>query len=116
MACALGSSGAAGSDWTVAPLSPLLGIYAAVTRRTLDGKNPGGWFPEEKISVKEAIKAYTINNAYAAFEENKKGTVTVGKLADFVVLSDDILTIDPAKIETTQVEMTVLGGRVIYKK
>jgi len=105
-----------GSDWTVAPLSPLLGIYAAVTRRTLDGKNPGGWFPEEKISVKEAIKAYTINNAYAAFEENKKGTVTVGKLADFVVLSDDILTIDPAKIETTQVEMTVLGGRVIYKK
>jgi len=105
-----------GSDWTVAPLSPLLGIYAAVTRRTLDGKNPGGWFPEQKISVKEAIKAYTINNAYAAFEENKKGSVSVGKLADFVVLSDDILTIDPVKIETTQVEMTVLGGKVIYKK
>jgi hypothetical protein len=105
-----------GSDWTVAPLDPLLGIYAAVTRRTLDGKNPGGWFPEQKISVKEAIKAYTINNAYAAFEEKRKGTVTVGKLADFVVLADDILTIDPVKIESTQVEMTVLGGKVIYTK
>lgn len=105
-----------GSDWTVAPLNPLLGIYAAVTRRTTDGKNPNGWFPEQKISVKEAIECYTINNAYAAFEENKKGSITVGKFADFVVLSDDILTIDPVKIPDSKVEMTVLGGKIVYQR
>ena len=80
-----------GSDWTVAPINPLLGIYAAVTRRTLDDKNPNGWIPEQKITVEEAIKAYTINNAYAAFEEKIKGTIEVGKLADLVVLNEDIL-------------------------
>lgn len=105
-----------GSDWTVAPINPLLGIYAAVTRRTIDGANPNGWYPEQKISVKEAIECYTINNAYAAFEENVKGSISIGKFADFVVLSDDILTIDPVKIETATVEMTVLGGKIIYKK
>ena len=105
-----------GSDWTVAPLNPLLGIYAAVTRRTLDDANPDGWFPEQKISVQEAIEAYTINNAYAAFEENEKGSITPGKLADFVVLSDDILSIDPIKIRDVNVEMTILGGNIIYKK
>lgn len=105
-----------GSDWTVAPLNPLLGIYAAVTRRTLDDKNPDGWIPEQKISVEEAIKCYTINNAYAAFEENVKGSIEVGKLADFVVLSDDILTIDPIKIKDVKVEMTVFDGNIIYKK
>lgn len=105
-----------GSDWTVAPLNPLLGIYAAVTRRTTDGANPNGWFPEQKISVREAIRCYTINNAYAAFEEKEKGSITVGKLADFVVLSDDILAIDPVKIESVEVEMTVLGGKIVYQK
>ena len=105
-----------GSDWTVAPLSPLLGIYAAVTRRTLDGAHPGGWFPEQKITVPEAIEAYTINNAYAAFEEAEKGSITPGKLADFVVLSDDILTIDPVKIENVTVDMTILGGNIIYQR
>lgn len=105
-----------GSDWTVAPLNPLLGIYAAVTRRTLDDKNPDGWIPEQKISVEEAIKCYTINNAYAAFEESVKGSIEVGKLADFVVLSDDILSIDPIKIKDVKVEMTVFDGNVIYKK
>jgi predicted amidohydrolase YtcJ len=103
-----------GSDWTVAPINPLLGIYAAVTRRTTDGANPNGWFPEQKISVKEAIECYTINNAYAVFEENEKGSVTVGKLADFVVLGEDILTIDPIKIENVKVEMTVVGGAIVY--
>jgi predicted amidohydrolase YtcJ len=103
-----------GSDWTVAPLSPLLGIYAAVTRRTTDGANPNGWFPEQKISVQEAIKAYTINNAYAVFEEQEKGSITPGKLADLVVLSDDILEIDPVKIESVSVDMTVLGGKIVY--
>ena len=105
-----------GSDWTVAPIDPLLGIYAAVTRRTTDGKNPGGWFPEQKISVEEAVRAYTINNAYAAFEENDKGTIAPGKLADFVVLSEDIFSIDPVKIADVKVQMTVVGGVVVYMK
>ena len=105
-----------GSDWTVAPINPLLGIYAAVTRRTTDGANPKGWFPEQKISVQEAIEAYTINNAYAAFEENEKGSITTGKLADFVVLSDDILTIDPVAIERVQVKMTVVDGKTVYTR
>jgi hypothetical protein len=105
-----------GSDWTVAPLNPLLGIYAAVTRRTTDGKNPNGWFPEQRITVQEAIEAYTINNAYASYEEAEKGSISVGKLADLVVLSEDILAIDPVKIEAVQVEMTVVGGRIVYER
>jgi predicted amidohydrolase YtcJ len=105
-----------GSDWTVGPLSPILGIYAAVTRRSTDGANPNGWFPEQKISVKEAIECYTINNAFAAFEENEKGSITPGKLADFTVLSDDILSIDPVSIEKVTVVMTVVGGRITYQK
>jgi predicted amidohydrolase YtcJ len=105
-----------GSDWTVAPLNPLLGIYAAVTRRTTDGKNPDGWIPEQKITVKEAIECYTLNNAYAAFEEREKGSIAPGKLADFVVLSDDILSIDPVRIEKTEVIMTVLGGAIVFEK
>jgi predicted amidohydrolase YtcJ len=105
-----------GSDWTVAPLNPLLGIYAAVTRRTTDGKNPEGWFPDQKISVEEAVKAYTLNNAYAAFEEQEKGSITVGKLADFVVLSDNIFVIDPVRIAEVSVEVTVVGGSVVYQK
>jgi predicted amidohydrolase YtcJ len=105
-----------GSDWTVAPINPLLGIYAATTRQTTDGANPSGWYPEQKISVKEAIECYTIKNAYAAFEENEKGSITPGKLADFVVLEEDILTIDPVKIEKLQVAITVLGGKIVYQK
>ncbi|MBM4160936.1 MAG: amidohydrolase [Ignavibacteria bacterium] len=104
-----------GSDWTVAPINPLLGIYAAVTRRTTDGANPGGWFPEQKITVTEAIEAYTITNAYVSFEENEKGSISVGKLADLVVLSEDILSIDPVKIQGVQVEMTVVGGKIVYE-
>ena len=79
-------------------MNPIAGIYAAVTRRTLDEKNPNGWLPEQKISVEDAIRCYTINNAYAAFEENIKGSIEPGKLADFVVLTEDILTINPAEI------------------
>jgi predicted amidohydrolase YtcJ len=105
-----------GSDWTVGPLNPLLGIYAAVTRRTIDGANPNGWYPEQKITVKEAIECYTINNAYAAFEEEMKGSITPGKLADFTLLSDDILTIDPVKIETVKVVLTVLGGNIVFEQ
>jgi len=105
-----------GTDWPVAPLNPLLGIYAAVTRRTLDDKNPDGWVPEQKISVWDAIKCYTINSAYAAFEENIKGSIEAGKLADMVVLSDDILKIDPVKIKDVTVEMTIFDGEVIFNK
>ncbi len=105
-----------GSDWTVAPLNPIIGIYAAVTRRTLDEKNPNGWIPEQKISVEDAIKCYTINNAYAAFEENIKGSIETGKLADLVVLSDDILKVDPVKIKDVKVDLTILNGEIIYKK
>ncbi len=105
-----------GSDWSVAPLNAILGIYAAVTRQTVDGANPMGWIPKQKISVQEAIKAYTINNAYAAFEENVKGSIEVGKLADMVVLSEDILTIQPEKIKNVQVLMTIFDGKIVFER
>jgi len=105
-----------GSDWTVAPLNPILGIYAAVTRRTLDGATPNGWIPEQKITVEQSIRAYTIENAYGAFEEKEKGSIEAGKVADLVVLSDDILNIDPVKIEQVQVDMTVLDGKVVWER
>jgi len=103
-----------GTDWPVAPLNPLLGIYAAVMRRTVDNKNPDGWIPEQKISIEEAIKCYTLNAAYASFEENLKGSIEVGKLADMVILSEDILTIDPVKIKEVKVDMTIFNGEIIY--
>ncbi|MCU0452535.1 MAG: amidohydrolase [Bacteroidetes bacterium] len=105
-----------GSDWTVGPLDPLLGIYAAVTRRTIDGATPDGWFPEQKITVAEAVEAYTLTNAYTVFEEREKGSLTPGKLADIVVLSEDIFAIDPVKIEGVRVDVTIVGGRVVYDR
>jgi predicted amidohydrolase YtcJ len=105
-----------GSDWFVAPMDPLLGIYAAVTRRTLDGKHPNGWVPEQKITVVEAVRAFTAGSAYASFDENVKGTVEVGKLADLAVLSADIFRIDPVEIEKAKVVLTVFDGRVIYER
>jgi predicted amidohydrolase YtcJ len=105
-----------GSDWDVAPMKPLLGIYAAVTRRPLDGSRPNGWVPEQKISVAESVRAYTMGSAYASFEENRKGSLEPGKLADFVVLSDDIFHIDPPKIWDTKVDLTVMGGKVVYER
>jgi len=101
-----------GSDWTVAPLSPILGIYAAVTRETLDGKNPRGWVPEHKITVEEAVRAYTVSAAYAEFAEREKGTLEPGKLADIVVLSQDIFRIAPDEISKTKVVYTISGGRM----
>ena len=103
-----------GSDWEVTPLNPLEGIYAAVTRRTLDGSYPQGWFPDQRISVEEAIMCYTKNNAYAGFQESKLGTIEKGKYADFVVLSDDITEIDPENILTTFVLRTTVGGQDVY--
>jgi predicted amidohydrolase YtcJ len=103
-----------GTDWEVAPLNPLLGVYAAVTRATLDDKNPNGWFPEQKLTVAEAVEAYTMGSAYAEFQEKEKGSITSGKLADMVVLSDDIFTIAPAKIRDAKVLKTIVGGRVVW--
>jgi predicted amidohydrolase YtcJ len=100
-----------GSDWTVAPIDPLQGIYAAVTRRTTDGANPNGWVAEEKISVEEALRAYTAAAAYAGFQENRLGTLEPRKFADFVVLSEDLFAIDPIQIPEVKVLRTVVGGR-----
>jgi predicted amidohydrolase YtcJ len=105
---------ALGTDWPVAPLSPMWTIYAAVTRATLDGKNPDGWVPEQKLTVAEAVEAYTMGSAYAEFQEKEKGSITQGKLADFVVLSDDISKIPPAAIKNVKVEATFLGGKLVY--
>jgi predicted amidohydrolase YtcJ len=105
-----------GSDWYVAPPTPLMGIYAAVTRRTLDNKNENGWIPEQKITVEEALRSYTINAAYASFEEDIKGSLEPGKLADFVVLEKDITTIPAPEIKDVAVLMTVVGGTAVYTK
>lgn len=105
-----------GSDWFVAPLDPIQGIYAAVTRQTLNGDHPDGWVPEQKISVAEAVRCYTLSDAYAGFAEKEKGSLEVGKWADFVMLSDDIFAIDPAKIRDVKVAMTVVGGKVVFEK
>jgi hypothetical protein len=104
-----------GSDWFVAPISPLMGIYAATTRRTLDGKHPDGWVPEQRISVPEAVHAYTMGSAYAAMEESIKGSLEPGKLADLAVLSDDIFHISPVQIENTKVDTTIFDGQVIFE-
>lgn len=110
-----GATLAFGSDWPVAPLSPLIGIYAAVTRRTIDGKNPDGWQPQQKITVAEAVKAYTYGAAFAEGEEHVKGTIEAGKLADLIVLSEDIFAIDPIRIQDVKVDSTYLGGSPIYQ-
>jgi predicted amidohydrolase YtcJ len=106
-----------GSDWSVAPISALAGIDAAVNRRTLDGKHPDGWFPAQRITVGEAVEAYTLNSAYAGFQEKERGSLQSGKLADFVVLSRDILAPDQRDhIADTSVVMTVVGGKVVYQR
>ena len=104
-----------GTDWEVAPLAPLLTIYAAVTRATLDGKHPGGWFPEQKLTVAEAVEAYTIGSAYAEFQDNHKGSITAGKLADMVLLSEDIFSIPPEKIREVRILKTFVGGKLVFE-
>ena len=103
-----------GTDWPVAPLDPMPGLYAAITRATLDGKNPGGWFPEEKITLPEAIYAYTMGAAFAEFQENEKGSITPGKLADMVILSDNIFNLKPEAVRNVKVKTTIVGGKVVY--
>jgi predicted amidohydrolase YtcJ len=110
-----GATVAFGSDWFVAPPTPLEGIYAAVTRRTLDGAHPAGWVPEQKITVEEALRAYTIAGAYASFDEGERGTLERGKLADFVLVDRDLTRIAPEAIREARVVLTVVGGRVIHE-
>ena len=110
---AAGATLAFGSDWTVAPLDAVAGISAAVTRRTLDGRHPDGWVPEEKLSVEDAVRAYTVNGAYAQFAESEKGTIEAGKLADLVVLDRDIFKVRPEEIERAKVRLTVFNGKII---
>ena len=105
-----------GSDWTVASLDPILGIYAAVTRRTLDGKNPDGWVPEQKISVGEALQAYTAGNAYAVFAEGKRGVLAPGYFADVVVVDRNLFAMPPESLTTAKVAVTIAGGKVVYSR
>jgi predicted amidohydrolase YtcJ len=104
-----------GSDWFVAPPTPLEGIYAAVTRRTLDDQHPEGWIPEQRISVEEALRSYTTRAAHASFEEDIKGSLVPGKLADYVILERDIFSIPPTEIKDVNIISTVVGGMEVYK-
>jgi predicted amidohydrolase YtcJ len=105
---------ACGSDWTVAPLNPLTGIAAAVTRRTTDGKNPNGWFPEQRLTLEEALVGYTRNGAYAEFTERTKGSIAPGKLADLVVLDRNIFVIPPERIAEARVKWTIMDGAIVF--
>jgi predicted amidohydrolase YtcJ len=111
-----GATLAFGSDWAVAPLDAVMGIYAATTRRTLDGKTPGGWIPEQRITVAQAVHAYTVGSAFAEHQEKIKGSIEPGKLADLVVLSGDIFSIPPDQIQKTKVDITIFDGRLIFDR
>ena len=105
-----------GSDWPVAPLDPIQGLYAAVTRATLDGKHPGGWVPEQKITVAQAIEGYTTGAAYAEFQEREKGSVSPGKLADLVLLDRDPFKVAPEALKDIKVALTIAGGKITYER
>ena len=105
-----------GSDWTVAPLDPLLGIYAAVTRRTIDGANPNGWVPEQRISVEEALRAYTAANAFGFFLENRVGPIAPGFAADLVLLDRSLIDVPSDSLDIVRVQATVVGGQVVYRR
>jgi predicted amidohydrolase YtcJ len=104
-----------GSDWTVAPLDPLVGLYSAVTRRTIDHKNPEGWIAEQKITLEEALRSYTYENAYGVFAEEERGMLKPGYRADLVLLDQDLSRITPVQIEGVQVNATIVGGKVVYQ-
>jgi predicted amidohydrolase YtcJ len=105
-----------GTDWFVEPLNPMLGLYAAVTRQFPDGTPPGGWFPEERITLAQAVEFYTLGSAYAEFAETRKGRIAPDYLADFVVLSKPIFDVPPREILATTPVMTVVGGKVVYEQ
>ncbi len=103
-----------GSDWPVAPVDPMYGIFAAVTRRTGDNKNPNGWFPKEKISVEQALRAYTTGNAFGSFLDGKIGILKEGYYADFAVLNEDVFQIAPEKIKEIKISRTVMNGKDVF--
>ena len=108
-----------GTDWpgtsaSEYPINPMLGLYAAVTRQTITGQPAAGWFPNERISIEDAIKAYTYNTAYANFEEKIKGSIEVGKLADLAVLSKNLLKVAPKEFPSTEVLYTIVNGKVVW--
>ncbi|HXI95091.1 MAG TPA: amidohydrolase family protein, partial [Candidatus Acidoferrum sp.] len=105
-----------GTDWTVAPLDPIWGVYAAVTRRTLDDKNPGGWVPEQKITLGETLQAYTAGTAYAMYDEGKWGVLAPRMYADVVVLDRDLFAMPPESLNTAHVTTTIVGGKVVYAR
>jgi predicted amidohydrolase YtcJ len=105
-----------GTDWPVEPLDPLEGLYAAVTRKDRAGEPGDGWFPEEKLSMEKAIELYTLGAAYAEFMEDRKGKIRTGYLADMVIYHDDLLTIPPENIMHTKVDMTIVGGRLVFER
>jgi predicted amidohydrolase YtcJ len=110
-----------GTDWpgtsaSEYPINPMFGLYAAVTRQTLTGQPAGGWFPDERMSIEDAIRAYTLNTAYANFEEKSKGSIEVGKLGDLTVLSKNLLKVAPKELLTTDVLFTIVEGKVVYQK
>lgn len=110
-----------GSDWpgTSAaeyPINPMLGLYAAVTRQTITGEPTGGWFPDERIPLDAALKAYTLNGAYSTYEEDIKGSILAGKLADLVVLDRNLFDVPPAEFLDTAVDLTMVGGRIVYRR
>jgi predicted amidohydrolase YtcJ len=111
-----GATLAFGSDWTVAPLDPIVGIDAAVSRRTLDGMHPEGWIPEQRIPLEDTLRAYTSGAARSGFMEDRVGTVENGKLADLVVLSRDVFAMDPHDLGDVRVDITIVDGQVAYER
>jgi predicted amidohydrolase YtcJ len=104
-----------GSDWFVAPPTPIEGLYAAVTRRTLDGRHPGGWIPSQRVTLEEALRAYTVTAARASFEEGLKGRLAPGFLADAAILDRDLFRLPPEELLTARVTCTIVGGRVVHR-
>jgi len=105
-----------GTDWFVEPLDPRLGLYAAVTRELPAGGPPGGWFPEEKITLEDALDLYTRGSAYAEFAEAEKGTLEVGRLADVAVFARDLFGVAPREILAVPVDLTIVGGRIVFTR
>jgi hypothetical protein len=111
-----GAKIAFGSDYSVEPLDPVEGLYAAVTRKDRAGEPGEGWFPDQKLTLEEAIKLYTLDSAYAEFMENRKGMLKKGYLADAVIFDQDLFKMAPDDLMKAKVDTTIVGGKVIYKK
>ncbi len=105
-----------GTDWSVEPIDPLEGLYAAVTRKDRAGEPGDGWFPEQKLSMEKAIELYTLGSAYAEFMEGRKGMIRKGYLADMVIFNNDLMTIPHDQIMTSEIDYTIVGGKVVYKR